>query len=198
MIETIRYQLANIANLNGRDARQTFWYFVAFLMVAQFFIGMVSVVPFFINIFTATFEGIQSGAPEAAVEAGIFEETADYIRAQMWVSLVTSILVTVLLIAPFVRRLHDAGYSGWIVVFPALSQLGSSLYTWSYLDRIDALMREAMVSGANGMPTDPFAIQAEMGWMSLIGWIGPVIVIGFGVLKSVEGPNAYGEGPTRF
>jgi uncharacterized membrane protein YhaH (DUF805 family) len=35
------------------------------------------------------------------------------------------------------------------------------------------------------------------GW-SMISWIGIIVVIVFGVMKSQGGPNAYGDAPVRF
>ena len=33
MLGAIKYNLANLTNFSGRDARQTFWYYVLFLVI---------------------------------------------------------------------------------------------------------------------------------------------------------------------
>ena len=45
MLGSIRYNLANILNFHGRDARPTFWYYVLFLFILQVAIGMVAAIP---------------------------------------------------------------------------------------------------------------------------------------------------------
>ena len=45
---------------------------------------------------------------------------------------------------------------------------------------------------------NPYAMQAEMGLPGMVGYIGYLVVIIFGVLKSEDGPNQYGEEPVRF
>ncbi|MBD3814359.1 MAG: DUF805 domain-containing protein, partial [Betaproteobacteria bacterium] len=64
MLGSIKYNLANLANFNGRDARQTFWYYVLFLVVIQFGAGIIAAIPMYSQIFSSAFNGAQSGMSE--------------------------------------------------------------------------------------------------------------------------------------
>jgi uncharacterized membrane protein YhaH (DUF805 family) len=37
--------------------------------------------------------------------------------------------------------------------------------------------------------------QSQMYTYGLVGWIAPIIVIVFGIMKSTDGPNRYGDAP---
>ena len=108
----IKYNLANLTNFNGRDARQTFWYYVLFLVVVQFGLGIVMAIPLYIDIFTQAFNAAQSGMGEEQVQAMIFTDMAGYMNNQAIVSAVLSLVMVALLLASFVRRLHDSGKPG--------------------------------------------------------------------------------------
>jgi uncharacterized membrane protein YhaH (DUF805 family) len=41
-------------------------------------------------------------------------------------------------------------------------------------------------------------MQTQMGAYGLVGWIGYIVVIIFGVMRSTDGPNQYGDEPVRF
>lgn len=197
MLDAIRYNLANLANLNGRDARPTFWFYVLFLVLAQFAVSLVASVPLYVSIFSAAFEAGTQGGGNAAMLSSVNDMVED-MRILTIVSFFVGAATALMLIASFVRRLHDAGYTGWIVLIPLATQAFSMLYTISYMDRIEELTLEVMqqsFSDPTGERINPYAVQAEMGLLGLVGWIGYIVVIGFGVLKSQDGPNQYGEAP---
>lgn len=198
MIDAIKYSLANVTNFEGRDARQTFWYYVLFLVVLQFLVSIIASIPMYVTMFSAIFDAASQGAdPEIAVQAMI-GDMVEQVRVQVIVGMVIGVIVALLIIASFVRRLHDAGFSGWIVLLPLATQAFSMIYSFTYLDRMEELMIESMSTVATGGGNDPLAMQAEMGGFGLVGWIGYIIVIIFGCLKSQDGPNKYGDAPVRF
>ena len=197
MLGAIRYNFANLANFHGRDARQTFWYYVLFLIVIQFAISMVGTVPMYIEMFTTIFDAASQGLDPDAAMRSMMSGMVDQIRTQMIVGMVIAVVSSALFVAAFVRRLHDVGYTGWIALIPIATQAFSVAYSWSMLDQIgDMMLRNMEAASAGG--GDPFSMQAEMGWYSLVGWIGYLVVIGFGSLKGEAGPNQYGEEPVNF
>lgn len=58
MLGAVKYNLANLANFKGRDARQTFWYYVLFLVIVQFAVSMVFTIPMYVSMFTGVFEAM--------------------------------------------------------------------------------------------------------------------------------------------
>lgn len=202
MLDAIRYNLSHLADFKGRDARQTFWYYVLFLVVIQFIVGIIAAVPMYISIFTQAFEAASQGVDEAAVTTLMTGEMIGLMQTQMIISVVIGAVMCVLFAASFVRRLHDAGFTGWIAVGTIALYVASLIHTVTMFDRMEEIMSDAMaasVAGPGGAPSmDPFAMQAEMGLMGLLGWIAPIIVIIFGVMKSQDGPNKYGEAPVSF
>lgn len=191
----IKYNLANLTNFNGRDARQTFWYYVLFLVVVQFALGIIMVIPLYVDMFTQAFNAARSGMDEAQMQAMMFSDVADQMKTQMMVSAVLSLVIVVMLLASFVRRLHDSGKPGWWAAIPAATYIFAAIYNFMNVENIIAVMQEAMTSGN---PAAAYSMQGEMAGWSIISWIGIIVVIVFGVMKSDEGANGYGDAPVRF
>ncbi|MBD3730098.1 MAG: DUF805 domain-containing protein [Sphingomonadales bacterium] len=195
MLGSIKYNLANLANFNGRDARQTFWYYVLFLVVIQFGAGIIAAIPMYSQIFSSAFNGAQSGMSEQQMQAMMFAQMGDSLRTQVWVSAAIGVVMTLLLIAAFVRRLHDAGYPGLIVLVPVATYLFSLAYNISNIDNVLAAMEAA---AATENPQQALSMQGQMVGAGLVSWIGIIVVIVFGVMKSQAGPNKYGDAPVRY
>ncbi len=203
MLDAIRYNLTHVLDFNGRDARQTFWYYVLFIVLAQFAVGIVMSIPMYISMVTSGIEAAQASAngtagDDAMLMDGMFEGMFEQLRTQMVVSTVIGVIVTFLMAAAFVRRLHDSGFPGWIVAIPIVANLVGLGFNYTFFDRMEEIMRETMVVTDGAPAMDPFAVQAEMGLMGLVGWIAIIVVIGFGILQSEDGPNQYGDAPVRF
>lgn len=45
MLGAVKYALSNLTNFHGRDARQTFWYWVLAVYIASFALSLVITVP---------------------------------------------------------------------------------------------------------------------------------------------------------
>lgn len=197
MLAAIRYNLSNLANVQGRDARQTFWYYVLFLVVMQFVIGMIASIPMYISLFTGMFDAMSQGLSEEEATRTMMLGMVDQIKTQAIVSSVLGVIVAGLFIAAFVRRLHDGGFTGWIALVPIATQIFSVVYSLSFLDKLEEMM-VANMDNMNSAGGNPLAMQAEMGAYGLVGYIGYIVVIIFGVLPSQDGPNKYGDEPVAF
>ncbi len=195
MLGAIKYNLSHLLDFNGRDARQTFWYYVLFLVIVQFAISMLATIPIMARMFQVIFEQAQANASEAVVAAQIQATMGGMMGDMIWLSVALAVAQTVLLLAAFVRRLHDSDKSGW---WAALAVLGQAAGIFAAI-RIAELMPEMMP-----MSNDPAAIQqmierqSDFSAYSAAGWLGTIVVVGFGILKSTDGPNRFGEEPVRF
>lgn len=199
MLKSIRHNLANLTNFAGRDARQTFWFWILIVVVAQYAITFAASIPMYVSMFSELFAAAQN--PESIDDTavaidGMFDGMIESMKTLMVISLVVGIISTVLLAASFVRRLHDAGFSGLIALIPIAAYLASLAYSFVYLEQLEEMMRiamEAEMDGGTGY--DPFAMQTEMGLSSVLGWLAPLIGIIFGIWPTEEGTNRYGEEP---
>ena len=199
MLGAIKYNLGHLLDFSGRDARQTFWYYVLFLVLLNYAIGMVAAIPIMVSTMGTAFEAAGNGTSDQQIQALIAERMSGAMGGILWVSVVTSALMTLLLLAAFVRRLHDSDKSGWWAALPLAGQAFGILVSIRVMGVAGDLMRDAMTASG-----DPARLQGMMERQSeftvygLIGWIGPLVVIGFGVLASTDGPNRYGTEPVRF
>lgn len=201
MLDAVKYGFSNVLNFEGRDARGTFWYYVLFLVLAQFLLTLVASVPMYMSIFTSAFNAAAEAQGSEEMVLDMAEEMVGYVRTITLVGYVAGTITALLMVASFVRRLHDAGYTGWIVVIPLLTQAFSMSYSYSFMERIEEVMMQTMTQSMvdpTGEQINPYAVQAEMGLLGLVGWIGYILIITFGVFRSQEGPNKYGEAPVSF
>jgi uncharacterized membrane protein YhaH (DUF805 family) len=191
---SIKYNLSHLLDFSGRDARQTFWYYVLFLFVLNMAVGLVTAVPLVGGMLSAIVTTAQSG-DEAAVAAAMGTQMGEMIGSMVWVGVFTAIGNVLLLAAALTRRLHDSNLSGWWGLLPLAVQAASSWYTTTRIDEIKALTMQMMNT------TDPqaaMAAQTQMSGQSWVGWVAIIVVVVFGVRKSTPGPNRYAEAPVRF
>jgi len=195
MFGSIGYNLRHLLDFNGRDARQTFWYYVLFLVVIYFVASMLAVIPMIGGAMGEAMQAAQSGASEQEVQQRVIRGMGPGLAQTIWISIGTNLVVTLLMVAAFVRRLHDSGNSGWWALLALAIKLASLAFAASQI----GVVNEALEAAATA---DPAQLQQAgmrgQGAMGLVGWIAPIIVIVFGVMKSTDGPNKYGEGPVVF
>lgn len=192
MLKAIRHGLTNLTKFSGRDARQAFWYYVLFLVIINMVVGFLMTIPMMATAFETAIQSARMGIPEDQVAVQMTAQMADQVETTMWVSLATNVASTFLLAASFVRRLHDSDHSGWWAVPAVAAQIVAAVYSVNQVGRV----KELMTASVN--PQDMAAYfdnQMQMMGYGLIGWIGPLIVIIFGVMKSTEGPNRFGDAP---
>jgi uncharacterized membrane protein YhaH (DUF805 family) len=191
MFDAIKYNLRHLTDFSGRDARPTFWYYVLFLVVVNFVLGLLVSIPFTAASIGAAAEAARSGASEEAIEAQVLSQVAGGMGPLLYASIVVTFFVTALFVASFVRRVHDTGNSGWWAVVPVATQLASLVIGL----QTSAAIADAMA--AVRTPEDIRALEhlAEPTMLSLLPWIGYIVVIVFGVLPSQPNPNRFGEVP---
>lgn len=198
MLAAIKHGLGNLTNFHGRDARQAFWYYVLFVYLITMVIGMMVSIPMTTE---AMMTGVQQGianagnpdkaASDAAAQAAIVASMRGYMPVLVWSSFATAAILLIGLAASLVRRLHDSGLSGTWALIPLGLQAINLAFIPTQLGRLEEMLAAQF--------TDPFAAfkvyDGLLGLGAVAGWIAIVLVIVFGVRKSTEGPNPYGEAP---
>ena len=195
MLGAIKYNLANLANPAGRDARQTFWYYMLFLVITQVVVSTIAAMPMYIAMFGGAIDAAQSGANEQEMNALMFANMRGHLHTQMWVGAVMGLIMAALFSAAFVRRLHDSGKPGWLLLLVLLPYLASLAFSIVNFDAIMA-MTERMMTMTD--PAEVMASQSKLYAYSLPSWIAYIVTIVFGVMRSNDGPNRYGDAPVRF
>jgi uncharacterized membrane protein YhaH (DUF805 family) len=192
MIAETTHCLRNLANFTGRDSRQTFWMYVLALVIVQFVIGMVMVIPLLASMIGQVIEAAETGSDPEQMNGTMAALMGPMMGEMVVWTGIMALVMSALFIAAFVRRLHDAGYSGWIALVPLATQAFAAIYSYSQMKRMMALMEAAMAS------QDPQAMsqmQAQIGPYGYVGYIGYLVVIVFGIMDSQAGPNRWGEDP---
>ncbi|CDO34839.1 MULTISPECIES: DUF805 domain-containing protein [Novosphingobium] len=193
MFAAIKYNLANLTNFSGRDARPTFWLYVLFLVIAQYVVGLVISLPLMGGMMQGVMDGVKNGMSEAELQAQMLARMTGPMRSAMIFSMGLYLVSSALLVASFVRRLHDSNRPGWIAAIAFLFVLGAQAASMANMDRlIDAMSISATASGS---PEAILAAQGPLIYASMLSWLGMLIVIVFGVWPSTDGPNRYGEEP---
>ena len=194
MLEAIRYQFAHLADFTGRDGRSTFWYWVLALVIVDFVTGIILSIPMAASTMGTAIHAARSGASEGEVRSRVMENMSAGLGTTLYLSLAVTLILTLLLFAPFVRRLHDTERSGWWAAVPGATQLFAIYHSIRAASALSAVMREGVTQGN---------VQALQGLspfdtLGLVPWIGYLVVIVFGVMQSQPRPNRYGEAPVRF
>lgn len=195
MLDAIKYNLANLTRFTGRDARQTFWFYVLFLVLMQVAVSMAVSLPMMGSMVGGAIDAARSGASEEAMTARMAGEIGGWMEASIWIGVVMNAVMVFLLGAAFVRRLHDSDHSGWWAALAATVQLGATAYSVSMMGEL----KEFVAMSMDPAQADAvLAKQGELAGFGLLGYIPLLIVVIFGVFRSTEGPNRYGEEPVRF
>lgn len=204
MLASLKYSLTHLFDFKGRDSRQTFWYYAFFVLAIYFVAWIIAIVPVIGSAISEAMKAAQQGLPQEQVSAEIMRGMGPGLASIAWFSIIASLLFTLSLVAAFARRLHDSGNSGWwagLVLLIKIGVLIPGVRAIGHLDEALAAASEAMQNAS-----DPAAMQQQLqaaqdpaqAWIGLVGWIGPIIMIVFGVMQSTDGPNRYGEAPVRF
>lgn len=196
----IKHGLGNLANFNGRDARQTFWFWVLAVVLLRFAVNMALTLPITMQMmsrFVAV--GIQDGsgdpvAMQAKMHSMMVEMMATELPRMVWIGIAVGAVSMLLLAASLVRRLHDSDLSGWLVLVPGLMGAAGLAMAPAQIETALKLMNE-MKPGVQ--PNMSAMMQASLG-QSLLTWIPIALVIWFGVRKSTVGSNRYGDTPVAF
>lgn len=195
MLAAIKHALANLTNPNGRDGRQTFWYWVLALFLVRFAVSMVFTIPMMGRMMSGMMKVAPIGekADEAAMQAKMAELLAAEMHQLVWFGVAVGIVSMALIATSLVRRLHDSDMSGWWILLPG----GIQAFLLARAPaQIDAAL-EMMKSIKPGQAPNPAMFMASQGLTALLGYASLGLLIWFGVRKSSEGPNRFGDAPTR-
>jgi len=196
MFGAIKHGLVNLANFDGRDARQTFWYYVLFVVILRFCAGLAVSIPMMGQAMRVGFSAAQNHADPAAMQGQMFAAIASAMPTMMWLSIAVGVVTGLLLVASLVRRLHDSGHSGWWVLLPIAIHAYVLAQSPAALHRAMAVMQQ--FSLRDGIASNPAAMMQAQGTMALLGWVPAILIIIAGVLGSTDGPNRFGDEPVRF
>lgn len=199
MLKAIGHGFRNLANFQGRDARQAFWFWVLFLYVVTTAVSMVVTMPMTAG---AMATGIQQGiaqagnadraAAEAAAQAAIVDSIAGYMPLMTAITIATGVIYLVGLAAAFVRRLHDSDLPGWWALLPGGLQAVNIAMVPSQMGR----MQETLTASMSGNPLASInAMAGSFGISALAAWGAIIVLVVLGVRKSSPGPNRYGDAP---
>lgn len=196
MLGAIRYALANLANPAGRDARQTFWYWVLAVVVLRFAASMALSAPLTLKLMAAAMHAAQNGAAQdpAAIQAMTTQLILKELPTMVWGGVAIGLVTMALLAASLVRRLHDSGLSGWLVLVPGAIYALVLARMPAQIDRVADLL--ATLDPAN--PPNATALMQADGAMALLAYVPLLIAVWFGLRKSTPGPNRHGDAPVRF
>ncbi|MBO9580010.1 MAG: DUF805 domain-containing protein [Sphingobium sp.] len=194
MFGAIKYNLSNLMNFSGRDARSTFWYYVLFIVILRFAGGIAISLPMTVKATAGAMEAAQAHADAATINARMMTLVAETMPMVVWLGVALALITALLLAASIVRRLHDIGMSGWLVLVPAGLQAIVLAQAPAAIERV----KEALARYEGTTAPDPTAMMQGQGMMVLLGWLPVLFIIVVGVIKSNEGPNRFGEAPVRF
>ena len=195
MLGAIKYNFRHLFDFVGRDARQTFWYWVLFVVILNIVVSLAISIPMTVGAMSTMFDAARSGGDPALAEAAMLDEMGAMARPLVLVSVVVGLANIVLLAASFVRRLHDSGKSAIWAILAGAVQLVALFLAFEQINEAEAMIRNAASAQS---AQDALAMQGQLAWRSLIGWIPLLMLVVFGVMKSDPGPNAYGAEPVRF
>jgi uncharacterized membrane protein YhaH (DUF805 family) len=191
MLTAIKYNLAHLTDFNGRDARQTFWFYVLFLVIAQFAISMAISIPLTGAMMGDALVATKQGATSADIQARMMDRMGGMMKASMWLSIVLSLISSAMMAAAFTRRLHDSGKTGWIALATFAIQIIALVLVFTSIE--DAV--QMVVLTQSGDMSAVQALQKKFAVQSLLGWVPTAIVVVFGVWPSTKGENRYGPQP---
>jgi uncharacterized membrane protein YhaH (DUF805 family) len=195
MLDALKYALSNLLNFSGRDARQTFWFYVLMLYIAMMALAFLVAAPACVEMIAGMMKTIRLNPDDPTAMNGMMARSmGDLMSSIMWLSFGSKVAAMLLIAASLVRRLHDSNLSGWWALLPAVGQLVALAFL---PDKTRTVM--AMTQAMYG--PDPAAMagfQNQFALVSLVGWIPWIALIVIGVRKSTPGPNRYGASPVSF
>ena len=96
----MKYHAAHLADFTGRDARQTFWYYVLFLFIIQVVAGMAMAIPLIAGVFRGIVAASRAGVTDQQqVAAMMTAQVSEFTQNMLPFSLGMSLLMMLLFIA---------------------------------------------------------------------------------------------------
>lgn len=194
MLDAMKYGLGNLFNLQGRDARQTFWYFILLIFIVRMVLGLLIAVPMVIHMFASIVDAAKTGADPKYMQAHMMRSLAGELPRVMWASIVIALVTSVAALPSLVRRLHDSDLSGWWAALPGAIYVVAMLNAPAQMQR----MIEMMVTMDPAHPPTQLEAMQNQGAAGLLTYLALGLIIYAGVRKSTQGPNRYGDAPVSF
>ncbi len=194
MIGAIKHGLTNLFNFTGRDARQTFWYYVLFVVILRVIASMMVSIPMMVGAFGSAIESAKSGADEKVMQARMMTAMADSLDTMVWFGIAIGVVTAVLLCASIVRRLQDSDLSPLWVLPPGALYFASLSQVPAQMD----IAKKMMAEMASKPQVNPYAAMGAQSGYTLLAWVPVLLIIYFGVRKSTPGANRYGAEPVSF
>jgi len=196
MLGAIRHALANLANPHGRDARQTFWFWVLALFLLRFGAGLMVSIPMTAKIMATAVHSVKVGQPEnpAAITASITRIVTDALPTMIWLQVGLGVVTMALLCTSLIRRAHDSELPGWVVLVPGALYAGA-------LAQMPGQIGQVMAKLQHMDPTSPpsaMTMTQGQGGLALLSYGAAALVLWIGTRSSSFGPNRFGPEPTRF
>lgn len=196
MIETIRYTLCNLLNFKGRDGRRTFWTYALFVYLLRAVAGLVVS-----GTLMAGGIGVAVHGGDPLVQAQQMQAQMAIIMPRMMVAAMALGLATmVLLAAALVRRLHDAGLSGWFVFLPGVPYVLALVAVPAQTARLTVAMqamRAAQQVGGHAMEVRPHhGMMGAVNWSAVgLGWLALILLVALATRAATPGTNRFGPEP---
>ncbi|MXO90252.1 DUF805 domain-containing protein [Pontixanthobacter aquaemixtae] len=192
MFAAIGYNLKRLFDVKGRDGRRTFLLYALAVVLLNILVMLAVIFPAMAAVFTEVSSAAKSG-PEAIEAAALDAMIQRGVPGTMVrTSLALGLLNIILLSAAFVRRSHDSGLPGLILVVPLAIHLVWMFFAFRQVDGLSSSMRAAadikQAGGGAGLQTAMIAQDA-------IGWVAVLTVLAIGMIKSQPSPNQYGDVP---
>lgn len=170
-----------------------------FLVILRILVGIGLVIPMMANAVGQALDQAKAGVTDqqaiSASVVGQMEAWGPWMQTAAYISVGVGLVMIALLLAAFVRRLHDSNKTGWWAAIPVATELASLWGNYHRAGRIGQAFSQAVQQAEAG---GAIAHQRETSILGLLGWLGVIVVIVFGILKSTEGPNRYGNAPVQF
>jgi len=110
-VQSIKHVLRNLTNFKGRARRSEYWWFYLFMVIVSVPLSFLITIPMIV----AASSAINSAGAGGELTDSQATAIAGGILATYGLAFVLGLVVFFLQVAVWVRRLHDAGYSGhWL------------------------------------------------------------------------------------
>lgn len=194
MLGAIKYNLSNLVNFSGRDARSTFWYYVLCVVILRFIAGIAISLPMTVRATAVAMEAAQNRVNPATVNARMLATFAETMPMIIWLGVGLAIATALLIVASLARRLHDIGLSGWLVLVP----LGLQAFVFAQVPSALERVKDALSHFDGKTAPNPDYMMQGQGTTVVLGWLPAIFVIVIGLIRSNEGPNRFGEQSVRY
>src|SRR5688500_6326199 len=68
MLDAIKYHFRHLTDFSGRDARQTFWYWMLFLFLINMAVSIAATVPMMVDMMSSAFAAAERGDDPVAAQ----------------------------------------------------------------------------------------------------------------------------------